>query len=220
MHRVLCIIIRTGTNILCRIDHDVLKRIPLQGPLIIASNHIGSLEVPLLYAHLQPRRMFGLAKVETWNNKFMGWLFSIFEAIPVRRGELDLIAFRRSLDVLSSGHILAVAPEGTRSRTGKLLIGNPGIVSIALHSNALIYPMVHWGSEVFGDNLKRLKRTDFHINIGKPFVFSTRGEKISGDLRQKMVTELMFQLAALLPSEYRGEYSDMSKKTEKYIEFL
>src|SRR5512136_2756774 len=117
--------IRLGTNILCRIEGSELAMVPMGGPLILAINHINSLEVPLLFAYLQPRRLIGLAKIETWDSKFMGWLFDLWNAIPVRRGEVDLEAIRRCLAALETGDILAVAPEGTRSRRGKLLRGQP-----------------------------------------------------------------------------------------------
>jgi 1-acyl-sn-glycerol-3-phosphate acyltransferase len=138
-------VIWTGTNLSCRIDAMDLGRVPKRGPLILAVNHINSLEVPLLLSQLYPRRMIGLAKVETWDNKFMGWLFNLYEAIPIRRGEADLDAMRRCLASLASGDILAVAPEGTRSRDGRLLPGQPGMVLLALKSGAPILPVVHWG---------------------------------------------------------------------------
>src|SRR5512137_1301079 len=103
---------RLGTDILCRIDKHDFPKVPASGPLILVTNHISSLEVPLLFVHLQPRKMFGLAKIETWDNKFMGWLFDLWDAIPVRRGEADLDAIRKCLAVLEAGDILAIAPEG------------------------------------------------------------------------------------------------------------
>ena len=30
---------------------------------------------------------------------------------------------------------------------------------------------------------------------------------------------MMYQLAALMPEEYRGEYSDLSKATTQYLKF-
>jgi 1-acyl-sn-glycerol-3-phosphate acyltransferase len=83
-------IIRLGTDLLCWIDKRDFHKVPPRGPLILVTNHIGSLEVPLLFVHLQPRKIKGLAKIETWDSKFMGWLFDLWEAIPVRRGEADL----------------------------------------------------------------------------------------------------------------------------------
>jgi len=213
------VIIRLGTSILCRIERAPLKQVPRHGPLILAVNHIGSLEVPLVFAHLQPRKLTGLAKIETWDNKFMGWLFDLWEAIPVRRGEVDLNAIRRCLDVLKAGKILALAPEGTRSYHGRLLRAQQGIALIALHSGAPILPMVHWGGEDFSANVKHRKRTDFHIRVGKAFHLDPGGEKVTGEVRQAMADEIMYQMAALMPEEYRGEYADATKTTTKYLRF-
>jgi 1-acyl-sn-glycerol-3-phosphate acyltransferase len=211
--------IRVWTSILCRIEGDPLAQVPKQGPLILAVNHINSLEVPLLFAHLQPRRLIGLAKIETWNNMFMGWLFDLWKAIPIRRGEADLDALRRCLTVLEAGEILGVAPEGTRSYNGHLLRGQPGVTLIALHSGAPILPIAHWGGENFKANLKRLKRTEFHIRVGRSFTLDANGEKVNGEIRQKMVDEIMYQLAVLMPEDYRGEYKDCSHPPTKYLRF-
>ncbi len=211
--------IRLGTNILCRIEGSELAMVPKCGPLILAINHINSLEVPLLFAHLQPRRLIGLAKIETWDNKFMGWLFDLWESIPIRRGEADLQAVRRCLAALSAGDILGVAPEGTRSYNGKLLYGQPGIVLIALHSKVPILPIVHWGGEDFQRNIKGLKRTDFHIRVGRPFSLDAKGKKVDGKVRQAMVNEIMYQMAILLPEAYRGEYANCNQPPQEYIRF-
>jgi 1-acyl-sn-glycerol-3-phosphate acyltransferase len=211
-------IIRLGTDILCRIDKRNLPQVPARGPLILVTNHISSLEVPLLFVHLQPRRMIGLAKIETWNSKVMGWLFDLWDAIPVRRGEADLEAIRRCLGVLKAGDILAVAPEGTRSYSGRLLRAQPGIVLIALRSGAPILPMAHWGGEDFGANLRRLRRTDFHIRVGKLFHLDANGKKVNGEIRQEMVDEIMSQIAVLMPEDYRGEYKNCVT-TPKYLRF-
>jgi 1-acyl-sn-glycerol-3-phosphate acyltransferase len=212
--------IRLGTNVVCRIDVSELGKVPKHGPLILAVNHINSLEVPLLFSHLQPRRMVGLAKIETWNNKFMGWLFNLWEAIPIRRGEADLEALRSCLAVLSNQDILGVAPEGTRSYNGRLLSGRPGIVLIALHSGAPILPIAHWGGEDFSKNIKHLRRTDFHIRVGKPFTLDTKGEKVTGAMRQAIVDEIMYQIAILMPEEYRGQYADCTLAPQNYLRFL
>jgi 1-acyl-sn-glycerol-3-phosphate acyltransferase len=213
------VVIRLGTSILCRIERAPLGQVPKRGPLILAVNHIGSLEVPLIFAHLQPRKLTGLAKIETWDNKFMGWLFTLWEAIPVRRGEADLDAIRRCLAVLAAGNILALAPEGTRSGHGRLLRAEPGIALIALRSGAPILPLVHWGGEKFSANLKRRKRTDFHIRVGKQFHLDAGGGKVTGEVRQAMADEVMYQMAALMPEEYRGEYAELTKATTKYLKF-
>jgi 1-acyl-sn-glycerol-3-phosphate acyltransferase len=213
-------LIRLGTNISCRIDVDGFERVPRRGPMILAVNHINSLEVPLLVAHLSPRTMIGLAKIETWDSPLMGWLFDLYEAIPIRRGEADLGAIHRCLEALAAGHILAVAPEGTRSYDGKLLKGQPGIALLALHSGAPILPVAHWGGEAYSHNLKRLKRTDFHIRVGKAFTLDAGGDKPVGSVRQEMADEIMYQIAALMPPEYRGIYGRLRSASDKYLNFV
>lgn len=218
LRRFLNSVIRLGTDILCRIDKQDFPRVPKGGPYIFVTNHIGSLEVPLLFAHLQPRRMIGLAKIETWNSKFMGWLFDQWNAIPIRRGEADLDAIRACLEVLKSGDILALSPEGTRSYHGRLLRGEPGVSMLALHSGAPVLPFAHWGGEEFSTNLKKFKRTDFHFKVGKPFTLDAKGKKVNGEIRQEMADEIMTQIAALMPDKYRGEYTDISTPP-KYLKF-
>jgi 1-acyl-sn-glycerol-3-phosphate acyltransferase len=216
---VLSGVIRLGTRLLCRIDRQDFNKIPRQGPLILVMNHIGSLEVPLIGAQLHPRHLVGLAKQETWNNWFMGWLFTQWEAIPVRRGEADMEAIRTSLSVLKRGGILGVAPEGTRSKHGRLLRGQPGIALLALKSDAPILPMAHWGVEKFSKNVKGLKRTDFHFRIGKPFYLDPGEEKVDGVLRRELADAIMYQIAALLPEEYRGEYATPNGRSEKFLRY-
>jgi 1-acyl-sn-glycerol-3-phosphate acyltransferase len=220
LRRVVTWLIRVGTGALCRIDYESLAQVPAHGPLIMAANHINSLEVPLLFTHLQPRPMIGIAKIETWDNVVMGWLFDLWEAIPIRRGKADLDAMRKCLAALSQGDILGVAPEGTRSYHGRLQRGQPGIVMMALRSGAPVMPIVHWGGEAFTANLKRLKRTHFHVRVGRPFVLDVREERITGELRQEMTDEIMVQLALLLPEEYRGEYANCDPPPTKYLRFI
>jgi len=207
------------TTILCKIEKEELDKIPTNGPMILAMNHIGSIEVPLLRAHVRPRRVISLAKIETWDNVLMGWLFDLWESIPIRRGEVDVSALHRCLDCVSAGDFLGVAPEGTRSRDGKLLSGRPGIVMIGLHSGAPIVPVVHWGIEDFPRNIKHLKRTDFHIRVGQPFTLDAKGEKVNHRIRQEMADEIMYQLANLMPEKYRGKYAFSTPPTMKYLRF-
>ena len=126
-------------------------------------------------------------------------------------------AMRRSLECLKDGSILGISPEGTRNKTGKLLKGHPGIVALAIHSGAPLMPVAHWGGENFKANLKRMRRTDFKIRVGKPFLIQTNGKKIDKSSRQAIVDEMMYKLAANLPEEYRGEYSDISNATSHYL---
>jgi 1-acyl-sn-glycerol-3-phosphate acyltransferase len=138
-------VIRLGLGITCRINTGNIDKIPLKGPMIVYTNHTGSIEVPMTFALLQPRPLTGIAKTETWDNTFMAWLFNLWGIIPIRRGEADMDAMRKTLESLRDGKILGMTPEGTRNKTGKLLRGFPGIVMLAIRSGAPLIPLYHWG---------------------------------------------------------------------------
>src|SRR4030042_3274393 len=212
--------IKSLTRILCKVDDSQLSNVPQQGPLIIVSNHINFIEVPVVYTHLQPRNITGVVKAETWDNPAMGLLFDLWGGIPIQRGEADSSAFRSALEALKQGKILAIAPEGSRSGDGKLLKGQPGVVMLAFRSDAPIIPLVYYGGERLRDNLNKLKRTDFSIRVGKIFKLSSPNGKLNHDLRIMMVDEIMYQIATLLPQEYRGYYTDISKLRTNYINFV
>ena len=207
------------TGILCRVNDAQLARVPDRGPLILVINHVNFLEAPVVFPRLRPRPMTGFAKAETWANPALRLLADLWDAIPLQRGEADVAAMRRALAALEAGYILIVAPEGTRSGDGRLQRGLPGTAFLALRSGAPLLPLVYYGGERFWENLPRLRRTDFHIVVGQPFYLSAQGVNVTGQVRQQMADEIMYQMAALLPPEYRGVYSDLSAATETYLRF-
>jgi 1-acyl-sn-glycerol-3-phosphate acyltransferase len=184
-----------------------MAKIPPTGPLILVTNHVNFLEVPVLHSRLHPRFVRALAKAETWKNPFLRWLLDLWGAIPVRRGEPDIAAIRSCLNALHNREMLAIAPEGTRSRHGRLQRGHSGIVTIALRSGAPILPVAFYGGEALRRNVRRLRRTPFHIVVGDCFHLDLRGERLTKERREKLADEIMYKLAALLPAEYRGEYA-------------
>jgi 1-acyl-sn-glycerol-3-phosphate acyltransferase len=212
--------IKRLTRILCNIDDHELINVPEQGPLIIVSNHVNFLDAPVVYTHLQPRKITGFVKAETWENPVMGFLFDLWDGIPLQRGEADTTAFRLALEALGQGKILAIAPEGTRSEDGKLRRGLPGMVLLAQRSGTPIIPVVYYGGEKFKNNMNQLKRTDFYIRVGKIFKLQSVDGKMNRELRQIIVDEIMYQLALLLPPAYRGYYTDVSKVTTDYLDFV
>jgi 1-acyl-sn-glycerol-3-phosphate acyltransferase len=219
LHWLTTFAVRIFTRVTCHIDAPDLYKIPMQGPLIVIVNHTGQIEVPLLYGNLQPRLMTGWAKAETWeDNWFLNWIFNIWKVVPIHRGEADINALKGALRALEDGYIFGIAPEGTRNKTGILRRALPGTVVVALRSGAPILPVAHWGGESFLSNLKHFKRTDFHIRVGEPFKLNVNGKKVTSEIRQQIVDEMMYQIAALMPEEYRGEYSDLGDLTHTLIQ--
>lgn len=185
----------------------------------MAVNHVNFIEIPVMYTHLLPRQMTGFVKAESMDLPFIGWVFKLWEGIPVQRGEADMSAVRAGLQALQEGRILVIAPEGMRTGDGRLIEGQPGIVTMALKGKVPILPAVYYGHEGIWENLKRLRRTDFFVNVGRPFYLDPGGARVTKTVRRQMVDEIMYQLAGLLPDKYRGYYEDMEAATERYLHF-
>ena len=204
-------------SLMVKADLVQLKKVPSKGPLILVSNHINFIEIPMVFTHLQPRPVTGFVKSETWDNPFMGRLFSLWGGIPIRRGEADVAALKKAMEMLACGYIVAVAPEGTRSNTGILLRGQPGVSLLALRSGAPLQPLAYYGSEGYREAFRHFRRTDFHVRVGNAFHLKPPAGRITSEIRQEMTDEIMYQLALLLPEKYRGEYADLSKASMNYL---
>ena len=218
--KIVALFFKGLTGLMFRVDAVALAKVPRGGPLIIVTNHVHIPEIPTLYVRLLPRKVIGMAQAEKVLDKNLwGAILRWIDTIPVWRGEADLNALRTGIRMLTEGNILLLDPEGTRSHDGCLQKGQPGAILLALHSGAAMLPVVHYGSENYQVNLKRLRRTDMHYVVGTPFRLDAGGERVTSATRQQMIDEVMFQMAGLLPPRYRGVYADFSLASHKYLVF-
>lgn len=213
--------LRGLTGLMFRVDARQLKKVPAHGPLIILANHVHIPEIPTLYTRLLPRQVRGMVMAEHVENrhKLVGRILNLFGSIPVHRGEADLAALRAGLQTLADGGILLLDPEGTRSHNGCLQQGRAGAILMALRSGAPLLPVVHYGSENYQSNLRKLRRTPLTFVVGVPFRLKSSGQPMTASLRRQMTDEVMFQMARLLPPQYRGVYADLDSATQTTLVF-
>jgi 1-acyl-sn-glycerol-3-phosphate acyltransferase len=157
---------------------------------------------------------------ERWKIPVLSWVLDVTETIPLQRGVADIDAIRKGLQALEKGDIIVIAPEGTRSHDGILQPAHPGVVLLGLHSRAPLLPLAFYGAENYTDNLSRLKRTDFHLRAGKLFHLDEQGDKVTRQVREEMMQEMMVQMASLLPEKYRGGYGEGLGASPRYIDFV
>jgi 1-acyl-sn-glycerol-3-phosphate acyltransferase len=211
-------VLRFVFQIVCRINPDDFKKVPVEGPLILVGNHINFLEVPVFLPHIDHPNVIGIAKRESWNNPLFNFLFNQWGIIPIDRGMVDREAFRLTEEALKASMVVAMSPEGTRSKDGCLLQGKPGVVAIAVRSKAPLLPVAFYGYENFWQNLKKFRKTDFNVVVGNPFQLKLDGSSLSRDVRQTITDEIMFKIAELLPEKYRGYYEFDKPVEYKYLE--
>jgi 1-acyl-sn-glycerol-3-phosphate acyltransferase len=140
----------------------------------------------------------------------------MLNVIWVDRFNADFSAIREALSRLKKGGALVLAPEGTRSKTGALIEGRPGISYLAAKAGVPIVPVAIVGSEdkVVVSYLKRLRRAPITIRIGEPFTLPPVPVKDREAALQQYTDEIMCRIAALLPVEYRGVYTDHPRLKE------
>lgn len=117
-----------------------LENIPAEGPLILAINHI-SLWDPVVAGCSVPRKVSFMAKEELFRVPILGWVIGKLGAFPVKRGQGDMNAIRQSIAILKDGGVLGLFPEGTRSKTGEIQKGMPGMVLLMEKGKASVVPI-------------------------------------------------------------------------------
>jgi 1-acyl-sn-glycerol-3-phosphate acyltransferase len=210
--------LRFGYWLLLRLEVEGVEKVPLEGPVILMINHVNFLD-PFVTVASMPRPVTAMSKIENFSIPFWGFIFKMYGAIPVRRGEADRQALKQALGVLKGETMLLIAPEGTRSPTHALQTAQNGLAYIAHRSKAIIVPIAISGSPEFSRYARRLRRTPVHVLVGNPFFLRADGRRVERDTLTTMTTEAMYQLSALLPPTYRGVYADIDQATEHHIHF-
>ena len=152
--------------------------IPSEGGVIIASNHIANSDPPLMGLSSR-RRMYFMAKVELFKNKFFGALIRALGAFPVERGAGDGKAIKTGEDLIREGNVMTIFIEGGRTKTGELMRPRSGC---ALVAQQMQVPVVPACITIIG-NPKNIfaKRV---VEFGKPLTPQQLGLTVDGGRRE------------------------------------
>jgi 1-acyl-sn-glycerol-3-phosphate acyltransferase len=189
---------------------------PRQGALIVAGNHLGVLDAMIVFSVIDKRDYIVMVAEYHKNYAFRRWLASIVGAIFVDRYQADFAALREVIKRLNQGGVLIISPEGTRSKTGGLLPGQPGTAYLASKTGVPVLPVSIAGSEdrLVAANLKRLRRSPVNVVFGEAINFAPVSREGREETLQEYTDEIMCQIAALLPEDYRGVYADHPRLKE------
>lgn len=137
--------LRTLAHLLFRIRVVGIDNIPAQGGVMLCSNHRSLWDPPLIGIFV-PRQVHYMAKAELLRIPVLAYFLRKFGVIPVTRGNMSIDTIKISLRLLREQRVIAIFPEGTRSKTGALGEGKKGAASLALRSGATIIPTAIIGS--------------------------------------------------------------------------
>lgn len=175
------------------------ENLPSEGPVVLAANHLTNYDVFPIQLCL-PRPLFFMAKAELHKNPLLDAYLRQLGAFPVNRGSGDEWALNHAREVLDHNQVLAIFPEGTRSKGKGLRPAKTGAARFALYAHCPIIPVTITGTEQM---LKQFpKRTAITIQIGEP-IYPEKGENALA-----LTDRLMFTMAEMLPSKLRGVYAE------------
>ena len=205
--KIFLVTFRPLLNILFSWKAEGRENVPLTGPLILVANHVHVLD-PILLAFSLPRWITFVAKEELFRSPFLRFWLRWAGSVSIRREgrvrEKQKI-LKSARDALERGLILGMFPEGGRSHDGKLRKGKPGSAVIASQANVPLLPVGIVGTDKISGISWLWKRPGIAINIGKPFKLPPTSGRMSKSQMQLLTTQLMREIAALLPPEYKGD---------------
>ena len=122
------------------------KKLIERGKCISVCNHMSAMD-PVVLAYKAYRKDFhAVSKAELFSekHKLRNKLLRAIGAIPISRGETDLVAFKEILGLLSSGKQVCFFPEGTRKRDDSvaLLPLKKGVATFAVRTKTPIQPFI------------------------------------------------------------------------------
>jgi len=138
--------------------------------VIFMSNHESQLDPPFLVAAL-PLQAVYIGKKELKYVPFVGWAAWAAGVIFIDRGDRER-AIRSIHDAarqIREGKNVVIFPEGTRSRTGKMLPFKKGGFALAQDAGVPIIPMATVGGfHVLPSGSMRLRPGRFTLLVGQP----------------------------------------------------
>jgi len=166
-YRFIQFTIRIFFKIIYRIEEKNRELIPKKGGFILCSNHISYLD-PVIIGIYFPRYIFFMAKIEIFKSRLLTVLVKFYNAFPVNRNSFDRKTIRDSINIIKSGEVLGVFPQGTRYPDGYIGEGKKGIGMISTMAGCPIVPMAISGTnKIIKKPHKRIFFPKVKINYGK-----------------------------------------------------
>ncbi len=200
VYKVAKAVARVLLQVLFGLRVEGAEKIPLEGPVILASNHMSFLD-PVVMGVACPRVVSYMSRDDVFKYPILRWLLPRLYAIPVARGTGDLAAIKAAIRVLKSGMAFGIFPEGRRSRSGHIEPFKIGTAAIALRTGARIVPAAIIGSDKAWPvgGWPRLRRP-IRVVFGDPIELPPG--KTDHQTLEEVTRRLEAAVTALLPPEY------------------
>jgi 1-acyl-sn-glycerol-3-phosphate acyltransferase len=210
LYRALKRVLPPVANPYFHVDCEGLENIPATDPAVLACNHLSFIDSIVLPLNVS-RPVYFLGKADYWDSWKTRWFFQGTGVVPIRRGggAASDNALKTGVEILSSGELLGIYPEGTRSPDGRLYRGKTGPARIALEAGVPIIPCaVHGTNEAMPTGTYRPRRASITVRYGRPLDLSRYYDRRDDPFVLRSATdELMYEIMMLSEQEYVDEYA-------------
>jgi 1-acyl-sn-glycerol-3-phosphate acyltransferase len=216
MRSFLRFIIRALLGLITDIEFHGKENLPESGGIIVAANHLGFLDVFMIFYVFDHWDMFVMMAEKWKRHAWMRWISKYLNFVFIDRYKPDLPAMREVMSRLNNGQVLIIAPEGTRSHNTGLNEAKPGASYLAAKLGQPILPAAVFGTEdeKVLDNLRHFRKSHITLVGGVPFRLPPLPAKNRDEALKHASDEIMCRIAALLPESYRGVYAEHPRLKE------
>lgn len=139
-YRIMRWIVYPFIRIFIRVENHGIENVPKNKGYILAANHVSIADMFVIAVPVKNQICY-MAKEELFKFFLVKWLFKALGSFAVRRGKGDTEAIDKACNIVDSGKVLGIFPEGTRSKTGELGKAKAGVALIAMQTKADILPI-------------------------------------------------------------------------------
>lgn len=164
------------------------KNLP-EGGFIIASNHNSLADPPLVGSSIR-QPVYFMAKKELFNIPVFGTFIRSTHAFPVNRDAPELSSIKKAINMLKSGKVLLVFPEGTRKSAAKKM--HKGVALLAHKAGVPVVPSRIYNNE----NITKLRPLRYVIGDPVKFMLKTN-EKASSMTYNQFASLIMEKIMSL-----------------------
>ncbi len=180
------------------------ERIPREGALIFAPNHVSFLDIPMLGA-VTPRSLHFIGRSGLFKNPFIGWLYRHLNGIPLQNNHSPAGGLRPAIKLLRQGRCVVLYPEGRRSKSGTLQQAQPGVGMLASVGGVKVVPVFIEGTEkVLPVGSARIRFHPVTVYIGEPIEFSGKREESGEKDRYLEISRQVMEQITSLRDEASG----------------
>ena len=180
------------------LDVEGTGRVDWSKPYVLVANHQSVIDIAVLFRAV-PVPLHFLLKQEMTRMPFVNWYAKAMGMVFIPRDDrrAATASLRRSAELVRSGAVLCIFPEGTRSRDGVVAPFKPGAFQTAIDAGARVLPVALEGTGAVlpPEGFFRVSPGPMRVRFGSPLPLESEEGPLG---RQALAAQAHAAVLALL----------------------